>query len=246
MADRPMKQILIVDDEPSILTLLKYNLEKERYQVDTANDGREALQKATTKAYDFIVLDLMLPYLDGTEVTKELRSQKITTPIIILTAKDEVFDKVVALEMGADDYLTKPFSPRELIARMKATYRRYIKQEHQEISQTLEVGKDNILQVGALTLYPDEFIAEKNGKPLTLTRKEFELLTYFMKRKNRIIDRERMLVALWNDSYVGQSRIVDIQVSHLREKIEDNPKEPKYLLTIRGFGYKFQEPENEK
>ncbi|MGY3749867.1 response regulator transcription factor [Vagococcus acidifermentans] len=240
-----MKRILVVDDEPSITTLLKYNLEKEDFSVDVAYDGVEAVELATSQPYDFIILDLMLPKLSGFDVTKKLRAEKIATPILMLTAKDDVVDKIIGLEIGADDYLTKPFSPRELVARIRAVERRmtpYVDdsskkaQLHDKLTERIKVGD--------LTAYPDSYRILKHGQELALTKKEFELLIYFMRRMNRIIDRDELMLALWQDDNYYQSRTVDIHISHLREKIEDNPKNPKYLLTVRGFGYKFQEPVN--
>lgn len=231
-----MKNILVVDDEVSITTLLKYNLEKEGFDVTVAHDGQEAVNIATSQAFDFIVLDLMLPKLDGFEVTKKIRAEKNQTPILMLTAKDDVVDKIVGLEIGADDYLTKPFSPRELVARMRAVYRRMT------VVQTVPDKPTAKIEVGMLLAYPDDYLVNKAGTELTLTKKEFELLVYFMERKNRVIDRETLIERIWQDDLYNNSRTVDIHVSHLREKIEDDPKDPRYLITVRGFGYKFQEP----
>ncbi len=233
-----MKKVLVVDDETSILTLLTFNLEKAGYEVTTAEDGKTALEIALTNEFDFILLDLMLPYIDGIDITKKLRQEKIETPILILTAKDDQIDKIIGLEVGADDYLTKPFSPREVLARMKAIGRRVQKNTVQNDEQP---SSKNIT-VGQLMIQPEQYEAQLNGVNLDLTPKEFELLLYFMKRKNRVLDRETLLDAIWQYDYSGQTRIVDVHVSHLRDKIEKDPKNPQYLLTIRGFGYKFQEP----
>lgn len=239
-----MKKVLIVDDEPSITTLLQYHFEKEGYEVVVAHDGEKALEEGTTNDFYFIILDVMLPKLDGFEIVKILRQKKIDTPILMLTAKDDVIDKIVGLEIGADDYMTKPFSPRELIARMKTIMRRVDAEKSASPKEVEDKVSDKKLQAGDLVAYPEKFIVEKNGTPIELTRKEFELLVYFMARKDRIIDRETLLTQVWADDYFyEQSRTVDIHVSHLREKIEDDPKQPKYLKTVRGFGYKFQEPE---
>ena len=213
-----MKKVLVVDDEPSILTLLTFNLEKEGYQVTTSEDGKNGFELALSNQYDFIILDVMLPGMDGLEITKALRREKIDTPILILTAKDEQVDKIIGLEIGADDYLTKPFSPREVLARMKAIFRR-------------------------LKPTTTETLQEDTPKaPIELTPKEFELLVYFMKRKDRVINRETLLERIWQYDFAGQSRIVDVHISHLRDKIEPDPKRPVYLVTVRGFGYRFQEP----
>lgn len=234
-----MKKILVVDDEPSITTLLKYNLEKENYNVDIAHDGEVAVEKALNDKYDFIILDLMLPKLTGFDVTKKLRKEKIATPIIMLTAKDDTVDKIIGLEIGADDYLTKPFSPRELIARIRAVQRRL------ETTKDIEEPKvsQNKILVGDLVAYPKDYRVLKKAEELVLTKKEFELLIYFMKRENRIIGRDELMLAIWQEDMHHLSRTVDIHVSHLREKIEEDPKEPQYIKTVRGFGYKFQEPE---
>ena len=234
-----MKRILVVDDEPSITTLLKYNLEKENFEVDVCFDGEEAIQKATTNQYDFMILDLMLPKVNGFDVTKQLRKEKVATPIIMLTAKDETVDKIIGLEIGADDYLTKPFSPRELIARIRAVERRMDVSDNKipesKISSSIEVGD--------LIAYPKDYRVTKKGEELTFTKKEFELLIYLMQRMNRIISRDELMNAIWQDDMYHLSRTVDIHISHLREKIEENPKKPTFIKTVRGFGYKFQESE---
>lgn len=232
-----MKKVLIVDDEPSIVTLLTFNLEKEGYQVTSASDGLEGYELALTHSFDFLILDVMLPNLDGIEITRKLRQEKIETPILVLTAKDDPIDRILGLEIGADDYLTKPFSPREVLARMKAIFRRMEprKQANQEESE-------EELIVGEIIADVTNYHVTVSGKPIVLTPKEFELLVYFMKRKGRVIDRDTLLERIWHFDFDGQSRIVDVHVSHLREKIEQDPKHPQYLQTVRGFGYKFLEP----
>lgn len=233
-----MKKVLIVDDEPSIVTLLTFNLEKEGYQVTSATDGMEGYELALNHSFDFLILDVMLPNLDGIEITKKLRQEKIETPILVLTAKDDPIDRILGLEIGADDYLTKPFSPREVVARMKAIFRRIeprsAKNETEEPQELITVGK--------IVADVNNYQVTVDGKAIVLTPKEFELLVYFMKRKERVIDRDTLLDRIWHFDFDGQSRIVDVHVSHLREKIEDDPKHPQYLQTVRGFGYKFQEP----
>ena len=244
-----MKKVLIVDDEPSIVTLLTFNLEKEGYQVTSAVDGITGFQLALTNHFDFIILDIMLPGLDGMEITKKLRQEKIETPILLLTAKDDTIDRILGLEIGADDYLTKPFSPREVSARMKAIFRRLQPRKAAEKDETPPAEpaeeKSELLKIGAITADLDNFEVHVAGAPIFLTPKEFELLVYFMKRKDRVIDRDTLLDRIWNFDFAGQSRIVDVHVSHLREKIEQDPKNPQYLVTVRGFGYKFQEPKQE-
>lgn len=232
-----MKKILVVDDEPSILTLLTFNLEKNSYEVTTCEDGLKAYELALTNVFDFIILDIMLPSLDGIEITQKLRQEKIKTPILLLTAKDEPIDRILGLEIGADDYLTKPFSPREVLARMKAIFRRT------EAANTPVSTPKQTITIGQITADESNYQVIVSGKPIVLTPKEFELLLYFMKRKGRVIDRDTLLEQIWHFDFDGQSRIVDIHISHLREKIEADPKHPRYLKTVRGFGYQFQEPD---
>lgn len=232
-----MKKVLIVDDEPSIVTLLTFNLEKEGYQVTSASDGLEGYELALTQPFDFLILDVMLPNLDGIEITRKLRQEKIETPILVLTAKDDPIDRILGLEIGADDYLTKPFSPREVLARMKAIFRRM-----EPRKQTNQEENEEELIVGDIVADVTNYHVTVKGTPIVLTPKEFELLVYFMKRKGRVIDRDTLLERIWHFDFDGQSRIVDVHVSHLREKIEQDPKHPQYLQTIRGFGYKFLEP----
>lgn len=228
------EKILIVDDEQSIVTLLKYNLEKSGFETDTAYDGVEALDKAKTDRYDFIILDLMLPGMDGTEVCKALRLEKIETPILMLTAKDEEIDKILGLELGADDYLTKPFSPKEVVARVKAILRRSRKRDDTDIQSKVTVGD--------LTIYPQKYEAILGEEILHFTRKEFELLYYLAQHKGKVLSRDQLLSAVWNYDFAGDTRIVDVHVSHLREKIEPDTKRPIYIKTIRGLGYKMEEP----
>lgn len=233
-----MKKVLIVDDEPSIVTLLTFNLEKEGYQVTSATDGMEGYELALNHSFDFLILDVMLPNLDGIEITKKLRQEKIETPILVLTAKDDPIDRILGLEIGADDYLTKPFSPREVVARMKAIFRRI---EPRSAKNETEKPQE-LITVGKIVADVNNYQVTVDGKAIVLTPKEFELLVYFMRRKERVIDRDTLLDRIWHFDFDGQSRIVDVHVSHLREKIEDDPKHPQYLQTVRGFGYKFQEP----
>lgn len=233
------KVILVIEDEVSIATLLKYNLEKAGFQVLLASDGKEGLEIAINNLPDLILLDLMLPAMDGMEVCKELRSQKKNIPIIMLTARDDEFDKVLGLELGADDYMTKPFSPREVIARVKAVLRRFT-----PIETNQEKIENKSLQFGNLVVYPEQFEAFLNEEALEFTPKEFELLVYLLENKNRVLTREHLLSAVWDYDFVGDSRIVDVHISHLREKIEENSRKPKYIKTIRGIGYKFEASKN--
>ncbi|MBB5324516.1 two-component system alkaline phosphatase synthesis response regulator PhoP [Anoxybacillus tepidamans] len=234
------KKVLVVDDEPSIVTLLQYNLEQAGFEVITANDGEEGMKKAIREQPDLMILDLMLPKMDGIEVCKQLRLQKMMTPILMLTAKDDEFDKVLGLELGADDYMTKPFSPREVLARIKAILRRIQSQPVQE-----EKEEHSKIVIGDLEIFPDHYEAYFNGERLELTPKEFELLVYLAKHKGRVLTRDQLLSAVWNYDFAGDTRIVDVHISHLREKIEQNTKKPLYIKTIRGLGYKLEEPKND-
>ncbi|MFJ7467673.1 response regulator transcription factor [Peribacillus frigoritolerans] len=237
------KKILVVDDEQSIVTLLQYNLEQSGYTVITALDGEQGLEAAVDIRPDLVVLDLMLPKMDGLEVCKQLRQQKINIPILMLTAKDDEFDKVLGLELGADDYLTKPFSPREVVARIKAILRRsQLQSNGSEASQEQEEG---LLKLGELKVFPERYEAFFDEQQLELTPKEFELLLYLAKNKGRVLTRDQLLSAVWNYDFAGDSRIVDVHISHLREKIEKDTKKPLYIKTIRGLGYKLEEPKKE-
>ena len=239
-----MKKVLLVDDEPSIVTLLAFNLEKDGYEVTTATDGAEGYRLATSNPYDFIILDLMLPSMDGMDICKRLRQEKFETPIMILTAKDDELEKIIGLELGADDYMTKPFSPREVLARMKAILRRTNKAVPAEPIATAqpETVEDETekIEVGEITIFPQLYEVHVNGALIEVTPKEFELLLYMAKRANRILSREQLLNAIWNFDYAGETRIVDVHISHLREKIEKDTKNPQYIRTVRGFGYKFE------
>lgn len=227
------KKVLIVDDEKSIVTLLKFNVEQAGFETDVAYDGKEAVRKAERIDFDLIILDLMLPEMDGTDVCRHLRSNNIDTPILMLTAKDGELDKIQGLELGADDYLTKPFSPKEVIARIKAILRR---------SQKANEMNNTMLIIGDLLIYPERYEAEMNGTTLTFTRKEFELLYYLAEHIGKVLARDQLLSAVWNYDFVGDTRIVDVHISHLREKIEPDTKKPTYIKTVRGLGYKLEEP----
>ena len=239
-----MKKVLLVDDEPSIVTLLAFNLEKDGYEVTTATDGAEGYRLAISNPFDFIILDLMLPSMDGMDICKRLRREKFDTPIMILTAKDDELEKIIGLELGADDYMTKPFSPREVLARMKAILRRTNKAVPAEPVATAqpEPTEDETekIEVGEITIFPQLYEVHVAGELIEVTPKEFELLLYMAKRANRILSREQLLNAIWNFDYAGETRIVDVHISHLREKIEKDTKNPQYIRTVRGFGYKFE------
>lgn len=230
------KKILVVDDEKPISDIIKFNLEKEGYEVVVAYDGEEALEKVESEQPDLIVLDLMLPKIDGLEVAKRVRA-KHTTPIIMVTAKDSELDKVLGLELGADDYVTKPFSNRELIARVKANLRR------QEAAAAPAAAAQNAdIQVGDLTIHPDAYTVTKRGENINLTHREFELLYYLAQHIGQVINREHLLQTVWGYDYFGDVRTVDVTVRRLREKIEDNPSHPQWLITRRGVGYYLANP----
>lgn len=227
------KNILIVDDEESIVTLLTYHLEKEGFAIDKAHTGKEALEKVATNKFDLVVLDIMIPDIDGMEICSQLRDSKNDIPIIMLTARDDQNDKIHGLDIGADDYLTKPFSPKEVVSRINAVFRR-IDLSHRESFQSIKIGD--------LILYPERFTADLNDRELTFTRKEFELLHYLMEQRGKVLSREQLLLAIWNYSFMGDTRIVDVHISRLREKIEHDMKRPEYIKTIRGLGYMIEEP----
>ncbi|AIC95269.1 MULTISPECIES: response regulator transcription factor [Shouchella] len=233
------KRILVVDDEPSISTLLKYNLEQAGFEVETRLDGLAGFERAKEVPFDLIILDLMLPSMDGMDVCRNLRQEHIFVPILMLTAKDDEFDKVLGLELGADDYMTKPFSPREVSARVRAILRR-VDQTQATKEDVAVKGKGRVIK--DLTIYPDNYEVYVKQELLTLTPKEFELLVYLSENKGRVLTRDQLLNAVWNYEFVGDTRIVDVHISHLREKIEPNPKKPVYIKTIRGLGYKLEEP----
>ncbi|WP_243386079.1 response regulator transcription factor [Bacillus kexueae] len=235
------KKVLVVDDEQSIVTLLQYNLEQAGFEVITASDGQEGYNKALEESPNMIILDLMLPSMDGMEVCKQLRQQKVGTPILMLTAKDDEFDKVLGLELGADDYLTKPFSPREVVARVKAILRRVAASVQSQETKTVD-NNPNQITIGELKIMPEHYEAYFANEHLDLTPKEFELLLYLGKHKGRVLTRDQLLSAVWNYDFAGDTRIVDVHISHLREKIERNTKKPVYIKTIRGLGYKLEEP----
>ncbi|MFD2830303.1 response regulator transcription factor [Corticicoccus populi] len=231
-----MQKILVVDDEPSIVTLLKFNIEQAGFEVITADNGRAGLDTALSQSPDLIVLDLMLPEMDGMDVCRTLRQEKVNTPILMLTAKDDEFDKVLGLELGADDYLTKPFSPREVVARIKAILRRSGAEDPVTDEQTIKI-KDLVIHLDRYDVYFKENL-------LFLTPKEFELLLYLANNKGRVLSRDQLLDRVWDFQYDGDTRIVDVHISHLREKIEEDTRKPKYIKTVRGFGYKLEVPQS--
>ena len=232
------KKVLVVDDEKPISDIIKFNLEKEGYEVLIAYDGEEALARVEADDPDLIILDLMLPKIDGLEVAKRVRV-KHSTPIIMVTAKDSELDKVLGLELGADDYVTKPFSNRELVARVKANLRR------QEAVTTAADNRKADIKVGDLTIHPDAYTVTKRGENINLTHREFELLHYLARHLGQVINREHLLQTVWGYDYFGDVRTVDVTVWRLREKIEDNPSHPEWLVTRRGVGYYLANPNQE-
>jgi two-component system, OmpR family, alkaline phosphatase synthesis response regulator PhoP len=241
MGEIMKNKILVVDDEPSIVTLLEYNLSQAGFEVLIAMDGEEGKRLAETEVLDLILLDLMLPKLDGMEVCKQLRQQKIMTPILMLTAKDHALDKIIGLELGADDYMVKPFNTREVIARIKAILRR--SQIQTEVANDNKIEEKEIV-IGELIIYPMKFEAYFKGNFVELTFKEFELLVYLAKNRGRVQSREELLNAVWKHDFSSDTRIVDVHISRLREKIKEETKKPVYIKTFRGIGYKMEEPQH--
>lgn len=224
------EKILIVDDEANIRELIGFNLKNEGYNIITAGDGITALKTIREEKPSLILLDLMLPGLNGFEVCKEVRKDKelSSTPIIILSAKDAEFDKVLGLELGADDYITKPFSVRELVARVKAVIRR-----------TGQPAESNSVNFSNISVDFENHEVKKEGKKIDLTLKEFDLLEILIKNKGRVMTRDFLLDKIWGYEYLGETRTVDVHIRHLRQKIEADDKNPKIIETIRGVGYRF-------
>ena len=235
-----MKKILVVDDEKPISDIIKFNLEKDGFEVVVAFDGQEAVEKVEEENPDLIVLDVMLPKMDGLEVVREVRKTH-SMPIIMVTAKETEIDKVLGLELGADDYVTKPFSNRELVARVKANLRRQATTEAiQEEETELET---NDISIGDLTIHPDAYYVTKNSEVIELTHREFELLHYLVRHVGQVMTREHLLEEVWDFDYLGDVRTVDVTIRRLREKVEDNPSHPNYIITRRGVGYYFRNPD---
>ncbi len=231
------RTILIVEDDKTLLDVLKYNLLKESYGVVTAADGVHALDVARSEKPDLIVLDIMLPKLDGFEVCRILRKE-MTSPILMLTAKTEEIDKVVGLELGADDYLTKPFSMRELLARIRAMLRR-VEMMRQETPSKQEVVPQ-AMKIANLEINFARHQVWRGGLALDLSPREFELLAFLVKNRGQVFSRDHLLEKVWGYDYAGDTRTVDVHIRWLRQKIEDDPSHPAHLLTVRGVGYKFE------
>ncbi|MBN1487525.1 MAG: response regulator transcription factor [Anaerolineae bacterium] len=233
------EKILIVEDEPVLLETLEYNLTKQGYAVSTANTGPKALLVAREQQPDLIVLDIMLPGLDGFEVCRILR-QEMNVPILMLTAKTDEIDKIVGLEVGADDYLTKPFSMRELLARIKAQLRR-IRLIHEEVAEASHTATtSNNLIFDNLVIDMERREVKLDGNLLHMKPKEYELLTFLLQNQGRVVSRDLLLERVWGWDYSGGSRTVDVHIRWLREKIETNPTSPARILTVRGIGYRFE------
>ena len=228
------KRILLVDDEPLIVKGLKFALESDGYETDSAGDGEQALEKIQNGNFDLILLDVMLPKMSGIEVCQAVR-EKSDVPIIMLTAKGEDMDKILGLEYGADDYMTKPFSLRELMARIKANLRR----TELPLPDSDSPAEEN-LEIGCFTLDFNRYELYKNGQLINLTIREFDLIKYLASQPNKIFSRQKLLESVWDYEYYGDVRTVDVTVRRLREKIEDDPSDPKYIMTKRGVGYYFQ------
>jgi DNA-binding response OmpR family regulator len=224
-----VKKILVVDDEPTLVATLRYNLEREGFAVATASDGESGLSAARANRPDLILLDLLLPVMDGFEVCRILR-RETTAPILMLTAKTDEIDKVVGLELGADDYVTKPFSMRELLARVRALLRR---------AETTPPEEVEVLLAGDLQVDLRRREAWRGGQALALKPKEFDLLAFFLRNRGRAFTRDQLLNQVWGYDFAGDTRTVDVHIRWLRKKIEDVPARPSRLITVRGVGYRF-------
>jgi two-component system response regulator RegX3 len=225
-----MAKVLVVEDEQSLREALVFFLEKEGHQVSVAADGEEAIRVFESAGADIILLDLMLPKIDGNQVCKQIR-QSSNVPIIMLTAKDSEIDKIVGLEIGADDYVTKPYSTRELLARINAVLRRQAEPP---------ITADSVLIAGELRLDSDRHVVTLNGNPLTLPLKEFELLELLMENVNRVLTRGQIIDRVWGSNYFGDTKTLDVHIKRLRSKVEEDPARPKYIQTVRGLGYKLE------
>lgn len=223
-------RILIVDDEPSITEFVSYAMQKEGYQTETASDGEEALRKIEEQHFDLFILDIMLPGIDGYELCRRIRA-RMSTPILFLSARDTELNKVVGLELGADDYLAKPFGVRELLARTRALLRR---------SQGSEITSSNEITASGITLNEDTHVAEGDKGPIDLAPREFELLACLMKNAGKVVSREDLLHDAWNWEFITETKTVDTHIKRLRDKIEAAGYDPKLVETVRGYGYRFK------
>jgi len=234
------KKVLIVEDEQNIVDILSFNLSREGYDTLEAYDGATGLQLALEQDPDLILLDLMLPEMNGFDVCRQVRQAGRSTPILMLTAREEEADKVLGLELGADDYITKPFSMRELLARVKANIRRVGMDSAAPVQESGE--KQNVSQVGRLTIDKEKATVFKDGRAVELTQREYDLICFLAAQPGKVYSREALMEHVWNyDGYVGDVRAVDVAVRRLREKVEDDPAAPKFIMTKRGMGYLFGE-----
>ena len=230
------KRILIVEEEKNIVDVLSFNLTREGYETLEAYDGQAGLQLALEQNPDLILLDLMLPKMDGFDVCRNLRKENRSTPVIMLTAREEETDKVLGLELGADDYITKPFSMRELLARVKANIRR----NEMVTGASVPAPSGNRMELGRISIDPDQMVVYKDGRALELTQREYELVKFLAAQPGKVFSREALMENVWNyEGYVGDVRAVDVAVRRLREKVEDDPASPQFVVTRRGLGYYF-------
>lgn len=234
------KTVLIVDDEKNIVDILSFNLKREGYSAIAAYDGEEAVRLSLENHPDLILLDVMLPKLDGFEVCKRIRGLKNNVPIIMLTAREDETDKVLGLELGADDYIVKPFSVRELLARVKANIRRT-----ESLSAPPEENTEGLILRGEILIDPEKYTVFKGGASMELTQREYDLLKFLALLPGKVFSREELMSEVWQYDYFGDLRAVDVTVRRLRAKIEDDPANPEYIMTKRGVGYYFEVPEGE-
>lgn len=227
------RNVLLIEDNPDLLHLLPLHLQDLNCRVEAARDGRIGLQKALSGRHDLIILDLMLPQIDGVELCQRVRRESITTPILMLTSKSSELDRVLGLDVGADDYVTKPFSLRELLARVKAILRR------QDLYRTGQVDFASLLTIGPMIINADERTFELHGKAVELTAKEFDLLLYFARHPHRVFTRAQLLDAVWGYDHDGYEHTVNSHINRLRAKIERDPRHPDIIITVWGVGYKF-------
>jgi DNA-binding response OmpR family regulator len=233
------RNILVIEDDRDIARLVELHLRDEGYSVTVVYDGKLGLRQAIAKPYDLVILDLILPGMDGLEVCRHIRNRPEYTPVLMLTAKSTDVDRILGLEMGADDYLTKPFNVRELLARVKALFRRV-----EALRVKDSAVPEKTIRAGDLTIDPEKRKVAVQGKPVHLTAREFELLLEFSRHPGRVYTRAQLLDKVWGYSYQGYEHTVNSHINRLREKIERNPDRPRYILTVRGVGYRFVEPED--
>ncbi|ANQ53066.1 MULTISPECIES: response regulator transcription factor [Thermosipho] len=236
------RKVMVIDDQPEILELISFTLEKEGYDVIPVEDAEKALEEIKDKDVDMFLVDIMLPGMDGFEFVRNIRSQEKHkfTPVIFLSAKGEEFDKVLGLELGADDYITKPFSIRELLARIKAVFRRM------QLSTQVKEEKPKKIVAKDLEIDVDKYEVKIKGKKVNLTPLEFDLLRFLAENEGKVFSRNVLLDKLWGYDYFGDTRTVDVHIRRLRTKIEEDPSNPKYIVTVRGKGYKFRDPGKEE